>query len=649
MLKFFKNKFNEFNNLDATHKMLYVSGLFLFIFAIYCCYNLCSQITLVYIDDIMYADWTQKGLKYFIDSNLWHMEYFNGRTFIHLCLQFVLMFKEHLYPILMVIFLSFIFYNFFKLYYPKSSATSKLTATGIGIMLFLSISAVYLTSTLLWMSAGFNYIFPFFLVSFTYSKLQQHKNNEKISILLIILIFLCGATTEQFGLMMVGFIVLTIIEDFIILKRNDTFINVFTSISKIYAPYLFASFLGFVSLFLVPGATIRFGQLTIYNQDVQETFDFAKMVEEMTTHGHTLFGAHANLIIPFMFFMIVGMCALCKNTILSKKYIFTIPVAIVSLILQLLGFYFPAIIIGITTCIILCAMFFFNDKTREIGKLFICGFGSFVAMFFVCAGGTRTTVPFIISMIIIEIALLYEMFKAKKHIKLSVIAIVILLLFTYFNYTPVFYAYKDKKPYCEYLYKEFSNAKTTGIITVDFDEGLGNLTHTEIKGRYLLPTDITTFEQTVFYYSFFDIPDDVIWKFKSEKYDVSSCEYNGHCFRNPVVNINGVAYISSTFSSYLQGEYGRTDEKRMYKTGDILYVLDNNKEELTMYDNGYPVKKIASNVETFSTCSEDVYMFPIDDYCELFDFEYEYDAENNIYRITGNLPYRTHIFENSHK
>jgi hypothetical protein len=281
--------------------------------------------------------------------------------------------------------------------------------------------------------------------------------------------------------------------------------------------------------------------------------------------------------------------------------------------------------------------------------LFICGFGSFAMMFFVTAGGTRTTVPFIISLIIIETYLLYEIYKAKRNLKLSVIFIALLLVFSYFNYLPLLEAYRDKKTYCEYLYKEFSNAKTTGVITIDFDECLDDIALAEMKGRYVSLADTTTFEQIAFYTDYFDIPEDVVYKFNSEKYKVSSCSYNGRYFRNPVIYIDDVPYIPAEYTRMFTGKYSATPQKRLYLFNEDLYVFEFDTQNLLRYEDDKLVKEMSSNVEIIPLYSEDIKLFPLNDFCELFNFKYIYDAENNTFIINGDIPLRTSIYEGSCK
>ena len=94
----------ENNKLHSKKRFLLFSIVFSFsVFVLL--FLMFEKIPNIYIDDTMYSDWTKHGLSYFIEKNIWHINNFNGRTFIHLCLEFVLIFKQHLYAILIPTFI----------------------------------------------------------------------------------------------------------------------------------------------------------------------------------------------------------------------------------------------------------------------------------------------------------------------------------------------------------------------------------------------------------------------------------------------------------------------------------------------------------------------------------------------------------------
>ena len=81
-----------------------ISGFCIFVL-MFMYWQLLETIVVINIDDVMYSDWTQHGISYFIEKNVWHYTNFNGRAFVHLILQIVLIFDEHLYAILIPIFI----------------------------------------------------------------------------------------------------------------------------------------------------------------------------------------------------------------------------------------------------------------------------------------------------------------------------------------------------------------------------------------------------------------------------------------------------------------------------------------------------------------------------------------------------------------
>ena len=219
MTKLIKNVSDQWSKLDKKQKANTTLSISIFAILAICCWMLCETIVPVYIDDVMYGSFTDKGLSHFLEMNWWHINNFNGRTFVHVMLQLVLIFNEHLYAIVMPIMLAVIFAGFAKLINPNITKIGMLNSASAGLAMFLALNHTYLAPTLLWMSGGFNYIFPLFFIVVAYSLFMKTRH-EGFSFVTALCVLLASATTEQYGMYTIGLIVITLFFDFIDKKFN---------------------------------------------------------------------------------------------------------------------------------------------------------------------------------------------------------------------------------------------------------------------------------------------------------------------------------------------------------------------------------------------------------------------------------------------
>ena len=154
--------------MNKSKKILTVTSAVSLLAATVICWLLLELISIVSIDDAMYAGWTQHGFKYFLERNVWHYTNFNGRFFVHLVMQIVLFFEEHLYAIIFPFFISVSTFIFATVAKKEWSIHKKLFASALSLLAYLALGRTVLTATAMWVAGGFNYIFPLLAVALFY-------------------------------------------------------------------------------------------------------------------------------------------------------------------------------------------------------------------------------------------------------------------------------------------------------------------------------------------------------------------------------------------------------------------------------------------------------------------------------------------------
>lgn len=581
--------------------------LFAFIFGV----KLCSMVELIHIDDIMYAEWTKHGLGYFIEKNIWHYNNYNGRAFIHMCLQIILIFGDKLFPLVAPICLSVGFYLFYRTTAPDMSVTKKLFATSLSLMLVWSLGARYLESTVLWMSGTFNYIFPFLIVSISYALFAKNKDKSKISVLTIIMLFLSGATTEQYGMITIGLITLSLFFDFIDKKKIGT--NILR--------YLLPSVIGYLSIILSPGTFTR-----LFGMNDFVTSNNYTLADKFSGNCDFLFGFFGNIFITVALFFLIGIVAIGKNTKYSKLCISGIFVGAIVFVLNFTVFTNIKYVLCVMELIFLCFALCKKKETREQGKLLICGSGSFLMMSVTMNYGTRTCLPFILLAIVLGVIILKDISFGKKNI-ISYISFALVFLICYSGYITMFDATKTANVFCKDVKHQLVNAKTTKEMTINLDETLSSTTY---KHRHLTLFDTYTKLQFDLYQKYFEIPDDTKVYFISKTYNTSSIKYNNKYCLLPAITKENEIYIPFKAIYLLDTKilYDNNETKFEYN-GRIFKFKDNVFFEVDV-DNNVLNKKQLDGFQLKQFGCFPMYL-KIEDFCEVFNLEYMYDKTENTY------------------
>ena len=612
---------SQWKQLEKRDKIETGLAIGILLFLAVCCWLLCETIVPIYIDDVMYGSWTDKGISHFLEKNWWHINNFNGRTFVHLMLQLVLIFNEHLYAIVMPVMIATTFAGFMKVIKPDATTKQLLFSASAGLALFLGLNHTYLAPTLLWMSGGFNYIFPLFFIIITYSLFLKTKDG-KLSILTCLCTLLSGATTEQYGMYTIGLITMTLFYDLIEKK--------FKAQNLVY---LILSGIGYCSIIFSPST---FGRLTNSNA-------YADTIKMSFVDGYfnnfNYFGGSFGLPMFIVAFMAtVGILGFIKDTETkerkySKLTLLSILFAIVGTVLAFVGMYN---LFGVITLIyfgFISIVFGLNKQTRELSKLTVCGFGAFFMMSITMAAGTRTCLPCVVSMIIIMCYVLSEICKNTHNFTKSIaIALVATCFIT--NFFPLYNGYKAKEAFNIDVYNQFANAKETKEICIDFDETIATATP---KYRYPTVFDGCILGNQERFDEAFGVPEDVRYTFKSQLYNVSSIEYDGKYLSMPAITVNEKVYVPLLIGTIIDTYENHNPQ------GYVSIIL--NGVEYRFHQDGRVSRffagkdtVIAENVEY-----EVIYQYgggnrfiELEALCNMMQLMYQYDDEQNTYRVSYN-------------
>ena len=172
----------------------------------------------------------------------WHIAFFNGRTIVHLLAMLFLRFKQGLLVWKTVLSLT-VALTCLVISKIAGERTGTKPTMLLSVFFFFSVIPYMFTDSVYWLTGSFNYFFPTALTLVLYFLVIREKSLAATAVIS----FLCGASTEQTGLMCVGMLFL-ILLDYIIKNKK---INLYHSVNFIL------SFIGFLTVILSPGTFHR--------------------------------------------------------------------------------------------------------------------------------------------------------------------------------------------------------------------------------------------------------------------------------------------------------------------------------------------------------------------------------------------------------
>ncbi len=200
----------------------------------------------LYADDYYYGQFFDDGVRSFFRMNVEHYKTFNGRVFVHILAEIVLLYKPVLYPCAALFLTVMLFFLSAKAVHLDTIQLLRMIALGATFMLTVNVSI--LRESLLWVSASFNYLYPTFMVVlsiFLFIKAEDKR------IVRYIVFFLTGATTEQGGITFLAVVMAVFVWGIV---RKDKKLRLRAVLAFVFA------FVGVVTVFLSPATMVRVGR-----------------------------------------------------------------------------------------------------------------------------------------------------------------------------------------------------------------------------------------------------------------------------------------------------------------------------------------------------------------------------------------------------
>lgn len=208
------------------------------------------------VDDYTYKQAAVCGFPQMISFMRFHFNEINGRTLIHFLVLLFLKYDWGLYVwrIICAAAVAFVCYSLGKLSSDEKSEQKRNTV--LCCILYCIIEPNIWRLSVCWLTGSFNYLLPFALLTALFLRCLK---KEKLDLICLILALLCGATTEQIGIMAIGFFVLTILDNLIKTRKTD--------LKDVI--YLITSVIGYSTIWLSPGTSARSSYYSLYeNNDI---------------------------------------------------------------------------------------------------------------------------------------------------------------------------------------------------------------------------------------------------------------------------------------------------------------------------------------------------------------------------------------------
>ena len=589
-------------------------------------WKLCETISLVYIDDVMYADWTKHGISHFFERINWHWNEFNGRTLIHILLSLTLIFEEHLYAIVLPLSVHLGILILYRIAKPNSKLYEVLFAGSLVCLGLAGLHPIYSSNSIIWMAGGFNYYVPVLFIAIGYLLYNKAKENNKFIIPTFISLLLIGGITEQYGMCMIGLIVLSTFFDIIDKKKENLKKNLL---------FLGITVASYITIFLSPGTNTRVNDHTVGFQGFWSNF----------LDNNEWLNGYVYIFIPviLILFSFLGF---------TKKYkplLFSLPVAVLYFLFSCVWRSLPltALLLFVYMAFV-CIVLLKNKDTRECGKFLTCGYGMFF-MISITQGGFRTCIPFVI-MLYLVLAILYFdiLIENKNKIKYLYTGILALFIFSlYINSQQYIAGFEQmSKDYIKPMYNSFVNAKETNKVDLDFD--YIDRTYSESWYRYYGVVDLGEWVKMEDYKSYYGYSDDITYNHISKHYDVSNVFYEGKSYMFPVVNEDGKHYVSyKILTCKNKGQVGELESipaisvnnetcNGYWEDQDTYVAISNNGGIISMDNNKliYLDKQIDFTI--IPTKTTDEIFIDIEAFCKATNTSYTYDEHLDTFFITEN-------------
>lgn len=224
---------NGFKKTETKNKA-YLYGIFAVVFA--ASFSVLFSVGF-FLDDFTYKQVSVCETDEILQFLKWHIENYNGRTLVH-CLE--MLFLRYDWGFLLWKVLSAILICAFVFVSSKIVTRDKNNfniAASASILFLFGVSPYIWNESIYWLSGSFNYFIPMML----FLVLMLAVDRKPDSVWLCVLSFICGATTEQVGMMTVGLFVILIADKLVSRQKVPTAL-IFNLIASVigYCTVIFA-------------------------------------------------------------------------------------------------------------------------------------------------------------------------------------------------------------------------------------------------------------------------------------------------------------------------------------------------------------------------------------------------------------------------
>lgn len=443
---------------------------------------LLSKIT-VYSDDYYFGTFFHDGFSGFLEKTLDHFQNSNGRMLVHFLLEVALLFDTKLYVVLCPLLLVAAVYFGSRLVFPQADLGEILFAMAAALLLIIGMGVELLRSSLLWMAGSFGFILPVTLLLAAFYQGAKVWEQDKWSPPGLILAFLAGATTEQYGL-----IALVFFTGMALFRRGE-------KRQKKLHTFAFPVFTlaGYLTVLLAPGTHSRINGEGLSLSDLFDPTIFAKQFSEIMNCSLGVDGC-----------MTVAVLFIATTTFLifiTKKYkglyapgFFVLPVVI---FLYKLEHYSGCYVITVAYLFYIAGVFLVTER-KEAGLLTLGAVLSQAMMMISTTFGPRTAMPFLLILVILSTVFLAELTRMSGP-WLYPLFFAGIALWSWHSYEPLYQGYAANKMIIDRNIDAIdrANAKGEAVICTDWDKtycytmmNAGNYFFTHFRQYYQLNDDV---------------------------------------------------------------------------------------------------------------------------------------------------------------
>lgn len=564
-----------------------------------------SKIT-VFCDDYWYGAFFRDGFSGFWELTKWHYLNFNGRALVHFAAEVVMAADKYIYMFVAPAMLVLVFFLGQRLQNKDVELGLTLASSGVCVAAVMALPVNFLKNSILWMSAGFNYLFPLALILPALWLLRRDLERGRLGVGTLILTFLCGATTEQCGIG--AFVILGGYSALCWLRKKTVF-------TKAFLVCLLTG-LGYLTVVFAPGTWVRIGYET--GGGILSALRPSEFVRRVA-HSMAYMTGFSGL--PWLFALfaaLTGVHALVTGKA-PRALAAGIALAPVYLLLRALGQYHLGTLLSLIWFAAVTVVYLLREESAVRGLLLGGMMAILLVMVLTTAAAERTTMPAVFLLISVCASLICECLERLPRPAWPVASGAAALFFLILA-LPTINGYTKNSVIWTKNAKEL-RAKD-GIITLDVD--------IDRNYSYLSYLDSMVYLKNAM--SYYEITDEKI-TYESANGFVAGAYASGRAGL-PIYELDGTLFVPIQDSIQLvggesewdyphTGTWGRLDghEYILTSAGEIIpYDMDTGT---VTGESGYT--DIRSPAYT--------YFAPMDVMHELFGIVWEYNEAENIYYL----------------